>query len=370
MCFRYYFQILANSVISWLGLLLCRLRSIFGMKSSEPQKIAVVQLGHLGDLILTQPIILSLKERYAQAKITLVTTKGNKEAVEYFFDKQQVIYYESSRFSRVGKDNKTEFRAGEYDLIIHLRGDWHILIEYFRSLKPVLIVGLSFHSRLRWAFLYSLGLPWFSSGEHQYETWKKVLFPLGLKLPERPVFKLSKTDMDDRDRLLQDLGLSKEKYAVIHATAPWAPRRWPAERFKGLAEYIRDVYGFQAVFIGLEKEGQEIDGMIPAGCFDLIGRLNLRQLLILISASKVFIGNDSGPAHLAAALDRPVLVFFGPQDPELFRPLGNKVTVLRGRRHCSPCWQTICPYSSDRCLLGIGQDEAVVALTELLEDKK
>jgi ADP-heptose:LPS heptosyltransferase len=92
----------------------------------------------------------------------------------------------------------------------------------------------------------------------------------------------------------------------------------------------------------------------------------LPELISILAGARAVVSPDSGPAHLAAALDRPTLVLFGPTDPERTKPIGRQVTVLNHAIHCSPCLKRRCPQDEPvACMAGIGAGAVRSYLTRL-----
>ena len=86
-----------------------------------------------------------------------------------------------------------------------------------------------------------------------------------------------------------------------------------------------------------------------------------------MSLCDIYIGNDSGPAHLAAAVGKPVMAFYGPQEPTVFGALSKKNIWLKGEIYCSPCWQNICPFSANNCMHKISFPAALNSLNMMME---
>ena len=144
---------------------------------------------------------------------------------------------------------------------------------------------------------------------------------------------------------------------------------WPAERFALLADALLDRGEKAALVIGPDEV--ELGRLIARRArhrIPLLGaEVDTGRLAALLSAGKLLIGNDSGPAHLAAAVGTPVVVFFGPTDPGRTAPRGAPVLVLDRYVFCSPCYLKKCPYQHE-CLEEITVEMALEAASRMLEE--
>ncbi|MDT8397949.1 MAG: glycosyltransferase family 9 protein [Pseudomonadales bacterium] len=210
--------------------------------------------------------------------------------------------------------------------------------------------------------------------EHRWFSYQEIFAHLGLpetrpaylRFPARRVNsalpgKLSALDIPT-DRVL----------IALHAGATKVYKQWPAENFVWLARRLQEA-GLFPVFIGAGRADREINRAIMAElsssasgpvAADLCDKLDLAELADFLGGVGALVGNDSGPSHLAAALDTPVIVLFGPTDPALWRPLSASGTVMRGSEACAAaCTRRDCAYDY-RCLKSI---EAGRVLEKIME---
>lgn len=144
-------------------------------------------------------------------------------------------------------------------------------------------------------------------------------------------------------------------------------KRWPAERFALLADALMDEGNKVALTVGPDEV--ELGRLIARRARHRIpvmgSDLDTAQLAGLLAAGRLLVGNDSGPAHLAAAVGTPSLVFFGPTDPGRTAPQGAGVRVLDRYVFCSPCYLKVCPYRHE-CMEEITVEAALAAVRQLL----
>jgi len=139
-------------------------------------------------------------------------------------------------------------------------------------------------------------------------------------------------------------------------------KRWPADRFAEVAKQVHAATGCRVVLLGGPRDAAI---PLPDGSLNLIGKTTLLELCVVLKASRVFLTNDTGPMHLAAALDVPQVAIFGSTSPELTGPLSDKAVVLREPVECSPCFLRECPIDF-RCMTSLSIESVTDAILKLL----
>ena len=155
---------------------------------------------------------------------------------------------------------------------------------------------------------------------------------------------------------------------VIHPGASKLYKMWPAQRFASLCVQLRDL-GLIPVLIGAggrdRVQIERIRAHMAQPVVSLCDQISLAELMVLLSHCRGFIGNDSGPMHLAAACGAPVVALFGPTDERLWRPLSPQACVLRHRACDARCGRHACAAPDYPCLRGITPDQVLAALAGL-----
>ena len=146
-------------------------------------------------------------------------------------------------------------------------------------------------------------------------------------------------------------------------------KRWPAERFAALARRLRDA-GLRPLLLGGSGD-TGIAGTVQEAAsgvaLDLSGRLTLTECGALLARCTLFVGNDTGLLHLAVAVGTPVVGLFGPTDPAVYGPFGDRQRVIWHPRSCSPCFrQPRQPRCARECMAGITVDEVEAAALALV----
>ena len=182
-------------------------------------------------------------------------------------------------------------------------------------------------------WLYTEQVP-MVAGSHRVEGYARVPDWAGIDIQPRPPELLpTAQDQEAWHEFAQSAALAPgERFACLHPGGGRDEKCWPEDRFAALTLQLRR-NGLRSLLVGgrpdLARAGRILVDSAP-GTLDATGRLPLGVLLAGLSRCSVFVGNDSGPAHLAAAVGTPAVVLFGPTNPEEWAPLGKSVTVIRG----------------------------------------
>ncbi|HEY9028946.1 MAG TPA: glycosyltransferase family 9 protein, partial [Burkholderiaceae bacterium] len=156
---------------------------------------------------------------------------------------------------------------------------------------------------------------------------------------------------------------------VVHAGASAPSRRWPAQRFGAVADALAREHGARVVFTGSAEESAlvaEARMAMRAPSLSLAGRLSLGELGALIARADLLVGNNSGPAHLAAALGTPVVDVYALTNPQ-HTPWQVPARVLSRDVDCRGCLKSRCPQGHHRCIAEVHVGEVAAAAVSLLE---
>ncbi len=158
-------------------------------------------------------------------------------------------------------------------------------------------------------------------------------------------------------------------YAVLSPTNEFFTKRWPAERYGVIADYLSS-NGMQIVATGAPTDEQkeqlaEVRRATRTPICEL-SSLNIGELTALIEVARVFVGNDSGPAHIAAALKVPAIVLFGPASSVRWRPWKAPSALVQNYFACNPCSMYTCEaFDEPKCILSITVDQVIKAIETL-----
>ncbi len=255
-------------------------------------RIAVIRLRSLGDCVLTTPALSLLKAHRPDLKISVIV---------------------EPRFAEVFAGNpdidETREAMTKSDMVLNLHGGTRSMVLTALS-RAKQRVGFAHH---RYSFIYTDKIPTaqqvlgVARRVHTAEHLASAVFYLGVPQTEIP-----------RAKLFADPAPSRAPYAVIHPFAASAEKTWPAERFMEVARTL----SVEPIFLA-----GPADDLTPFKNFQTF-REPLSKTKSLISGASLFIGNDSGPAHIAAAFGVPVVVLFGPSDSVTWAPWRTESRIL------------------------------------------
>jgi heptosyltransferase-2 len=148
-------------------------------------------------------------------------------------------------------------------------------------------------------------------------------------------------------------------------------KRWPTDRYAKLADLLITELDAEVLLIGSKAETQvseEVKQQMHNRCTMLTGKTNLEELVALLSIVDMLVTNDTGPAHIASALNRPTLVIFGPTNPLTTSPFSDTGAIVREPPDCAPCMLRDCPIDH-RCMTAISPEQVYDRVRSMLAEK-
>ena len=211
---------------------------------------------------------------------------------------------------------------------------------------------------------------------HTAEHVASCLFWLGVppgEIPPAEVYPSPETTEGVLAKL-HSIGLEKgARYAVIHPVALYASKQWTPQGFAEIGELLEQEFGLRPVYICGASESGVLDRIETYARHPLLRAEGwpMRKLVALLAGARVFVGNDSGPAHVAAAARIPVLVIFGSSHAAVWRPWkAVDSAVVQNDFDCNPCPGDRCAvYDEPRCILSISTEQVRVSLESLLRSR-
>jgi len=358
-------------------------------KCPDPQstkEIVVFQFGGIGDMIIMTAALRALSQRFKNAKISIVCSVFDHGS----YLKKYRFVKELNTFNIYALDSKGILNIGFwkeiYRTVKHLRSKTIDLLVNFHNPKLIdwfliefLVIGAS-------GAKYTIGSnPWFLSGQSIYDSWiseskldgkhykdffLQIIEPLGINPQDRETdFPIERKDKAFAENLLRRHHLQSEKLVCIHPSGSEKMRHWPQEKFRKVSKWLGDKK-INVVLIG-SKSDLTIGEFIARGNFNvlnLVGQATLGQSAAVINECAVFIGNDSGPFHLAVAVKTPAigLIGGGPLEFHLYRR--DDIKVIKKEVDCAPCRNKACQNKS--CLEAITVKNVIDATADLMEKNR
>ncbi|CFQ85304.1 putative lipopolysaccharide core biosynthesis protein [Yersinia frederiksenii] len=341
------------------------------------QRILVIKLRHFGDVLLTTPLLSTLKANYPQAKIDVLLYGGTQEmlrentTVNHAFIVDRGLKHAGLTAQISGeKALFNALKAQHYDLILNLSDQWRAA-AYCRLLKPGFSIGFHYPKRDTWLWRYChstlVDIP-HAAERHTVLNNLDILEPLQLTdIITDVTMSYGPQDIERVKQLCQQRNISD--YILIQPSARWKFKTWASESFSQLINHLTEQG--ETVLLTGGKDQAELDYIaeIIAGCaqpeqvINLSGLLALPELAVLIDNAKLFIGVDSVAMHMAAALQTPAVVLFGPSNLNQWHPWQAPHTLLwAGHFRTLPHPNEIDTDTTDRYLNAIPVNEVIEAV--------
>lgn len=302
-------------------------------KHSVPARILVIKLRHHGDMLLITPLIHVLKQRYPTAEVDVLLYEETREMLSANGDIHQ-IYGIDRKWKKQGTAYQIKqewallqtLRQRRYDLVLNLADQWRsAIISALTGAKTR--VGFAFAKRdsLIWRKSHTLlASTTQHNRQHTVEQNLSILQPLGLDVYDAPA-KMGYTDADWQQCAALLPEEIRERFVVIQPTSRWFFKCWSEAKMSELINSLSAQGHAIVLTSGPDAKELKMVETILAGCpdarvYSLAGKLTLRQLAALIDHARLFIGVDSVPMHMAAALNTPLVALFGPSKLTFWRP--------------------------------------------------
>ncbi|HEX2031371.1 MAG TPA: glycosyltransferase family 9 protein [Actinomycetota bacterium] len=353
-------------------------RAVAPLADPSVRTVALVRLRvGLGDLLASGPAMRALRSSRPDLHVAVVTWEEMRPVLDRMAASVDELIpfpgYPGIPERPVDRDGVEPFfeamRARRFDLAVQMYGALPAANEVTERLGARLTGGFytpgayrPVDRRLHVAY-----------PEHLHEVHRHLALVRALGATggsERMQFPVYPADRAEADAALAGQGV-RGPYAVVHPGATAASRRWPPERFAAVADHLAD-RGLGVVITGVRgEEGlvRSVAGAMRAPAVDLCGRTSLGGFAALLDGAAVLVGNESGPAQLAAALGIPSVTLFFAGDPRRWAPLDRRRhAALSASVDCRPCGLLECPIDF-RCAHRLSVDEVLAAVGTVLGEQ-
>ncbi len=354
------------------------------MDLDRRQRILVRSTNWIGDVVMSMPAVQRLRELDPDAEITVLCHAKLRDLWARNPVLHDVISYEEH-------PDLSYLRDREFDAAVIFPNSFRSAWECWRAGIPVRI-GYPGHWRrllltdvvpdpgdetAKYEDIEVAGKKFrrkkFPRLRHQSLRYLDIIGSLGgNREPVPPRIWLAHDEMPPLGKYFREDGRA---FVGVNAGAEYGPaKRWPVERFAEVARRVSresdcrwllfggpgDVHMAGTIQAALEQEQLPANSII-----NVAGQTSLRELFLLLQQCSVLLTNDTGPMHIAAALDVPLVAVFGSTSPELTGPLGKRCTVITEKVECNPCFLRECPIDF-RCMERITVERVTDAVLKLL----
>lgn len=328
---------------------------------SSVRKTLLIRLRSIGDTILMTPALGALKAWRPDIEVTVLSEPLSAPLIEGHPLVDKLIVVERSLASRARLIS--ELRRKRFDVAFNMHGGTTAtLIAKLSGARHSVGYAAYGLSRLLTARAPAPDLVLGRASIHSVEQQLALLHWAGVPWPD-PVPRLTLQISPEAEasirRRLKEAGLDKE-YAVLAPAAAFESKRWRAEGFAAAARHLGERWDMQCAVIagpGQEDLAREVAALARPGARAIVG-LDLKEVAALTALSRLFVGNDSGPMHIAAAMRRPVVALFGSSDPGVWHPWTGSPYRIAGR-----------PPRSNACdIKDIPDEEVIAAIDEVMKE--
>jgi ADP-heptose:LPS heptosyltransferase len=338
------------------------------LQAEKVHRVLLINSTALGDLLFSTPAIRGLKERFPSWELDILVQPGLKPLVQNdpHLTRCWTFPGRNLRLFPVARQLKNRL----YDLVIIFHGnDPEASLLAWLTESPFLIGS----AKSPMSFAYSYSVPSGGLLEHAVERRLNFVRPLGVEVPDKrmAIFLSADVKKEAADLLAGHFTSSPRLLIALHPGGSAPYKHWPLENFAALGQFLRQAYQAQFVLISSTNEqslAANLAHRLNAPALVTGGRYNLLMVAALLSQCHLFVGNDSGPLHLALALQTPSIGLLGADDPHRVGPYQVDWGVWVFKEEAcrrDPCKTRHCPRSV--CLEAIQPEEVIRLIQEWWE---
>ncbi len=337
---------------------------------SKVRKVLLIRLRSIGDTVLSTPSLFALRRFLPDAEIDILVEDWVAPVLNNHPHLDNVVVLERGGFvtrARVAR----EIRSTGYDVVYNLHGGTTATF-LTRASGARHRVG---YKTYQYAQLHNHQAPsplllWGQQKTHSVEQQLALLGWTGVPVTDRPRTHLAVTPEADWavHQRLEEAGLADRQFALIHPAAAFATKQWAVENFARVAESFAE-RGLAPVAIVAPNEREIVESLMDQSSVRIVSfDLSLPEVAALAARSQIFVGNDSGIAHIAAAVGARSVVIFGSSNVAHWRPWNKApAEVVTEPMPCQPCHGYFCEkFPLPECILRVPVDRVVAAVDKIL----
>lgn len=344
----------------------------------QASRILAVRLDHFGDVLMTTPALAAIRANRPDAHLALWCSPAGTAVAQATGLVNEVLPFKAPWMKHTQPD---ALQAGVAQIADKGFDAAVIFTTCTQSALPAAMACLLASIPLRLAHSreqpYHLLTHWVPDRDqigpgmrHEVQRQLDLVAELGWA-PHHDRLRFEVDDLQDTQALalLRACGLPDGRpYVVMHPGATAPSRRYPAERFGVVADGLWQARGVRTVFTGVDSDQdtiRRVRASMSSPSIDLSGRLGIGELGSVIAHASLLVSNNTGPAHLAAALSTPVVDLYALTNPQ-HTPWKAPARVLSHDVPCRNCLKSVCPEGHNACLTGIPPEQVLAACLEML----
>jgi predicted lipopolysaccharide heptosyltransferase III len=338
----------------------------------EVERVLVVRLRSIGDTVLATPSLHALRRFLPHARIDILLESWVAPVLDGFPEIDNIIRVERGSTSSRARVART-LRAASYDVAYNLHGGTTaaLLLRASGARHRVGYFNYQYSSLHNHLAPSPLEL-WGQEKTHSVEQQLALLGWTGVPVSDRPRTRLAVTLEAEAsvNARLSSVGLDHAKpFALLHPAAAFESKQWAARNFARVAEDL-SARGFDIVAIAAAGESSIVDELIETSSARIVALvdLSLPEVTALIARARLFVGNDSGIAHIAAAVGAPSVVIFGSSNVAHWRPWATAPSeVVREEMPCAPCpGYTCAEFDAPECIRRVPVERVTAAISRVM----
>jgi ADP-heptose:LPS heptosyltransferase len=354
------------------------------VRPASPRRIVCLRLERIGDLLMTIPAIVDLKDAFPSAAIDLVVGRWNRDVASVIPGIDRIETLDASWLSRDAGGRGTvslvrearQWRSRRYDLAINFEPDirGNIVMAAIGAAWTAGFVSGGGSALLDTALDYDATI-------HTSDNARALVRAVASVAPSRErasrasPLAIPAANRDEAARLLARFNGARP--IGIHVSAGRAIKQWPETRFREVAEHLVRDRNAAIVLTGAAGDRAQVDivraALPSARVLDLSDGVNVLTAAAVLERINLLVTGDTGPMHLAYAVGTPVVAVFGPSDPVRYAPRGLHDRVVRVDLPCSPCNRirvppARCTGHTPDCLAGVEVSAVLRAIDDVLEE--
>lgn len=341
----------------------------------SPRSILLIQLGDIGDAVLTLPCIDAVRETFPNLEVHVAARKKAAAIFEDCTLVSEIIPIEKiSGLSAPGfyLSFFRKLRKRRYDLAIDLRTGDRGAILAFLSGAPKRVAFNEKGNRFRNLFFTHLVDGNFDPQRHMVDHLLQLFATCGMKAASRnPLLAVSEDKQGQARKILAEARVPLDRPIIaIQPFSLWRYKEWGGEKFSELARWIRNTMGLPVIITGGQNERERADTIVRQcgeGVFNLAGETPIALYAAVLQQCSYFIGVDSAGLHLAAAVGVATVGIYGPSPSMVWAPRGERNRIAIADLACIPCRQKGCGGSEKSdCLKALQVEKVASCLGELI----
>jgi lipopolysaccharide heptosyltransferase II len=318
-------------------------------------KILIIQPSRIGDIVFSLPLLAAIKKKYPNSRISWIVDERCAEILENNPNLENIFIWNKKLFSfKYYKNLKCKLKKHKFDLSIDLHGLAKSAILVIFANAKFKIASSSTNGMRELSWMFSREIKSSDSGQHCVERHLEVAKFLDCTYDVGDAnylsVAISKKDFEEVSGKLAKEGILRVNNMIgIHPGGGWISRRWGSYKFASLAKKLKIELDAEIVLVGGKEGGASEKGLSKeildnsqVKIIDMAGKFTLKELCAFLKMCKVFVGNESGPMHIATALNIQSVAILGPTNARRTGPYKGNTKVIQHKVYCQPCRNKTC----------------------------